>query len=54
VRLAARGTRNLDDGERTIADPGLVARLRARARRVHVESLVLAGVLTALALAIPG
>jgi len=54
VPLAARGTRNLDDGERPIDDPGLAARLRARARRVHVESLVLASALTGLALAIPG
>jgi hypothetical protein len=54
VRLAARGTRDLDDGERPIDDPGLVTRLRARARRVHLESLLLASALTGLALAIPG
>jgi hypothetical protein len=31
-----------------------VTRLRARARRVHLESLLLASALTGLALAIPG
>jgi hypothetical protein len=53
VRLAARGTRNLDDGEQRIDDPGLLARLRARGRRIHVESVLLAAALTGLALAIP-
>ena len=50
MRLAARGTRETDQGVVGIADPGLVQRLKERAKRVHVQSLAFAAVVTALAL----
>jgi hypothetical protein len=40
----------MDDGEEKITDGGLVAALRSKARRVHVLSLLLAAVLTAVTL----
>jgi hypothetical protein len=48
VRLAARGTRNLDRGEERIDDAALVARLRSQARKVTVQSSLAAAGLTAL------
>jgi len=51
VRLAARGTRDLDDGEERVADDATRAALRRRARHVHVQSLVLAIFGTLLAVA---
>jgi hypothetical protein len=42
VLLAARGTRNLDEGEETIEDRGLADALRRRARGIWIRSLVLA------------
>ena len=53
MRLAARGTRETEQGVEAIADPGLVQRLKQKARRVHVQSLAFAGALTALALLVP-
>jgi hypothetical protein len=53
VRLAARGTRESEQGVVPIADPGLVQRLKEKARRVHVQSAAFAVALTALALLIP-
>jgi hypothetical protein len=50
VRLAARGTRNMDAGEERIEDATAVARLRTRARTVTVQSSLAAAVLTALSL----
>jgi hypothetical protein len=50
VRLAARGARNMDGGDVPVRDPEQARLLRAQARRVYVESGVLAVLLTALSL----
>jgi hypothetical protein len=50
VRLAARGARNMDGGDEPVRDPEQARLLRAQARRVYVESGVLAVLLTALSL----
>jgi hypothetical protein len=51
--MAARGTRNMDDGEQTIDDAGLAAELRRIARRIHARALIAAAVATLVALAFP-
>lgn len=53
MRLAARGTRNMDDGEQKIAEPRLKARLRRQALKVYAESALAGGVLTALVVSLP-
>jgi hypothetical protein len=53
VRLAARGTRETERGVVAVADPGLVRRLKEKAKRVHVQSLGFAVVVTVLVLLIP-
>lgn len=53
MRLAARGTRESEQGVVAIADPGLVQRLKEKAKRVHVQSLAFAVTLTVLVLLIP-
>lgn len=53
MALASRGQRDMDQGPEAIADAAELARVRAQARKVHLESLVAAAVLTALGLAIP-
>ena len=53
MRLAARGTRESEQGVVAIADPGLVRRLKEKAKRVHVQSLALALAFTVLVLLIP-
>ena len=53
VRLAARGTRNLDTGEEPIQDAAELALVRARARRVMVESLLTAALVTGLTFLTP-
>jgi hypothetical protein len=53
VRLAARGARETDAGEESVADPFLVAQLRRQAREVHVQAALGAVALTGLALLIP-
>jgi len=52
VRLAARGTRDLDDGEERVADDAERAALRRRAQHVHIQSALLALFGTALAAAV--
>lgn len=42
MRLAARGTRDRDDGEERIGDDAERAALRRRARHVHIQSVLLA------------
>ena len=44
----------MDDGDSTIEDDMLKARLRSQAAKVYVEAILAGVVLTALALAIPG
>jgi hypothetical protein len=52
--MAARGTCNMDDGEKAIEDETLVAKLRAVARRIHRRAIITATVATLVALAFPG
>jgi len=47
VLLAARGSRDMDNGEEKITDGKLVSALRAKATRVHVLSLLVAAIITA-------
>lgn len=51
--LASRGLRETGHGVERIADAGLRERLRARARGIGVRALLLAAVLTGIALALP-
>lgn len=51
IALAARGTCNMDAGEEKIKDQNLVARLRVKARKIHLRALALAIALTLLVLA---
>jgi hypothetical protein len=54
VRLASRGTREDDQGEsHTIDDAALADALRRQARRIHVQSLLLALFATGVCLIIP-
>ncbi len=53
MRLAARGTRNMDDGELTIEDKAERAQLRRQAAKIYVESVLVAVALTLLLFAIP-
>jgi hypothetical protein len=53
VALASRGQRDMDHGPEAIADAAEIARVRAQARTVHLKSLAVAAVLTALGLVIP-
>jgi hypothetical protein len=50
VGLAARGSRNLDSGDEKIEDGSLVTKLHGQARKVHIESVLAAILLTAIAL----
>jgi len=50
VRLAARGTRNMDRGEERIGDTALVERLRSQGRKVTVQSALVAVLPTAVSL----
>jgi len=53
VRLASRGLRNMDSGNEKVGDSVEDRALRQQARKVYLESLAAAVVLTAAALAIP-
>ena len=53
MNLASRGLRDLDAGAQPIADAAELARVRAQARKVLIESVVLGVVLTALGLLLP-
>ena len=52
IRLAARGRRDMDTGGEPITDPVELARVRSQARRVHVKSLLLSIVVTAIVILI--
>jgi len=52
VRLAARGTRDLDGGEERVEDDAERAALRRRARGVRIQSALLAIFGTVLAMAV--
>jgi len=47
VLLAARGVRNMDDGNVAVGNPSEDARLRAQARTVHLQSALAAAAITA-------
>jgi hypothetical protein len=51
--MAARGTRNMDDGEESIDDENLIDQLRAKARRINRRALVTAVAITILTIAFP-
>ncbi|MGA9769820.1 MAG: hypothetical protein WBV94_12320 [Blastocatellia bacterium] len=53
IALAARGTCNMDEGEQKIEDPGVQAKLREKARRIHRRALIMAVALTLLVLVFP-
>jgi hypothetical protein len=53
VRLAARGTRDMDAGEERVADRAERAALQARARRVYVNATLTTAFLTAVVLLLP-
>lgn len=53
MRLAARGARDLDDGEQAVNEPFMVAQLRRQAREIHIESVLLGVALTGLVLLMP-
>jgi hypothetical protein len=53
VNLASRGLRNMDTGKEKITDSLEVRALRQQARKVYLESLVAAVILTAASLAVP-
>ena len=51
--MAARGTRNLDDGEEQIEDQALVQQLRRQADKVQKEAVGVAVLLTLASLLLP-
>jgi hypothetical protein len=53
IALAARGVRNMDDGEEAIEDERVVKELRDTARRINRRALVTAAIVTLVALAFP-
>jgi hypothetical protein len=53
VGLASRGQRDMDSGAQAIADSAELTQVRRQARKVHVEALLVAVVLTVGVLAIP-
>ena len=53
IALAARGTCNMDAGEQEIEDSMRKAKLREKARRIHLRALIMAVALTLLILAFP-
>jgi hypothetical protein len=52
VALASRGQRDMDAGSEAIVDATELAQVRRQARRVHLQALVFALALTALAVAL--
>jgi len=53
VVLASRGLRDMDDGAQPIRDEKEARQLRAQAKKVYLESIAVALLLTALAVLIP-
>jgi hypothetical protein len=53
IALAARGMRNMDDGEEAIEDERLVGEIRLVARRINRRALMVAAIVTLVALAFP-
>jgi hypothetical protein len=53
VRLAARGARETEQGVAPVTDSWLTGQLRRQARRIVVQAVLAATVLTALTLLLP-
>jgi hypothetical protein len=53
VALAKRGLRNMDSGEEKIEDANELARVRAQARKVYLQSALLAVAVTLVVLLLP-
>jgi hypothetical protein len=53
VALAARGVCNMDDGERPVEDETAARELRDKARRINSRAMLLAAIVTLVALAFP-
>jgi hypothetical protein len=53
IALAARGACDMDAGEKKIEDKNLAARLRLKARRIHLRAFVMAAGITLLILVFP-
>ncbi len=52
--MAARGARNLDGDEESIADQAVASRLRTQARELQLQSVVIALALLVVVLILPG
>jgi hypothetical protein len=53
VALAARGVCNMDEGELPVEDETAARELRAKARRINRRAMLVAALVTAVALAFP-
>jgi len=53
IALAARGTCNMDDGEKSLSDANLITQLRVKARALNRRAAITALAVTILALAFP-
>ena len=53
VALAARGVRNMDNGEEPIEDEAAARLLREKARRINRRAMLVAAIVTLVALAFP-
>jgi hypothetical protein len=53
VALVARGVRDMDDGEKPVTDPAEQRQLRAQARRIYVQSTLIAAVFALVFYALP-
>jgi hypothetical protein len=53
VALAARGLRNMDQGDEEITDPGELERVRTQSRHVHIRAALSAAVIAALLFLVP-
>ncbi|MBD0373461.1 MAG: hypothetical protein ICV60_21680 [Pyrinomonadaceae bacterium] len=51
--MAARGTRNMDEGEESVTDKNELKHLRSTAGKIHRRALITAIVVTLVALAFP-
>jgi hypothetical protein len=53
VALVAQSARNMDAGVEAVTDPSEIKQLRAQARTVYVQSLILAAIVSAAVIAAP-
>lgn len=53
VALAARGLRNMDDGDEEVSNPSELEAIRAQSRGVHIRSIVVAAAVAAALAALP-